>query len=145
MAIQWAGIPNVHYTRDEVGAPNLSESIMQGFQVGAAPRQLAADLLSKQLDAKMKQANLGMVPLRQKILQESLAAKQRENQLLSENPLLNRPGILGNIGAYKYLQDHPELFGQQKSKWARQPHPLKLVMGNHLFSQHLGSKPNPKR
>ncbi len=110
MPINYPGVPNIHFTQDETGMPDLGAALRSGFKtfgsgIEAAykPKQLAEELLQSKLanqinSAKAKYAEQneqamlqgrqglnGLIPFRQQLLQ----AQTNRAQNLANQPVLN--------------------------------------------------------
>ena len=116
--------------------PNIESQIgLRGAQTKQANAHTG--LLGEQTRA----AHMSNQSLPQKLQAELAAAQMKAN-----NPLLGMTGHAGQIGALMYLQQHPELMGQQQMTQQRQPNPtesqIASAFGNQQQEQHQQQQMN---
>lgn len=107
MPIQYPGISLSKLTPQDMGVPDLASAMMKGFQVGAAPKQLAADLLAKKLQAQLTGENIKLMPYRQQLLgaqaqqakYDAMRAEQLGNMYKKALEMMNQQQGGGVIGS----------------------------------------------
>ncbi|MGE4118944.1 MAG: hypothetical protein AB7F29_13810 [Candidatus Nitrosocosmicus sp.] len=121
MAINYPGLPQ-HLTNEEAGIFDLGSALQQGFKTAGMgmeaaykPKNLAEALLHSQLQNKMIQGNLSMLPYKHRLMQAQLQkAMQDAQEQSSFNQLLsgNRPTAGSPSSSYGNMMPPSDGLGQ---------------------------------
>src|SRR3990167_3964137 len=135
MPINYPNLPQ-HLTRDEVGSPDLGEAIRSvfktagmGMEAAYKPKTLQEALLHSQLQNKLTQGNIDMLPYRQRLLE---AQTQRQSQL-ADQPY---GGMLSGMAKEAY--GIAQMTGQDPQEVAQKLYQNKLQQSDILNQYRQG-------
>jgi hypothetical protein len=117
---------------------NVFKNFQGAYDTAYKPKNMAEALRQAQLKnehdqiinqflPKKEQAALAHSGLAASLLGMQIESAKRKAAMEKENPFINAPGDLGKIGALIYMQQHPDLFGNE--------------IENQPFSQELPQNP----